>query len=103
MRRIDIEQKQRRRIGTLLPIDPAIRSIVSPEGVVLLHIQRGYFFRANHVGARIWQRLSCGVPLDTTIDEIATEFSTPREVVADDVLQFVASLIEQGFLQLQGD
>ena len=82
-----------------LPANAEIRAAIQPEGLVLLHIRKGMFYRANHVGARIWEKLSTGASLDKVIDQIADEFGVPVMGVAPDVFEFVESLVNQGFLQ----
>jgi hypothetical protein len=75
-----------------------VKAVVSPEGLVLLHVRRGIFFRANLVGARIWGKLGEGVSVTKIAAELAEEFDAPRDVVAKDVDEFIKSLVDQGFI-----
>ena len=75
-----------------------VRAVVSPEGLVLLHVRRGVFFRANLVGAGIWEKLIKGVPVPEIAAEITQEFDGSPDVVAKDVDEFIKSLVNQGFL-----
>ncbi len=83
---------------TLVPDTKNVRVVVQREGLVLLHIRKGWFFRANDVGARIWEKLSAGIPLERIIQEIADEFQAPLETVTPDVRSFVDALLREGFL-----
>ena len=77
----------------------AVKAVASAEGLVLLDIPKGIFFRSNHVGARIWSRLLEGVTIDQVVEEIAEEFGIPREIVSRDVHEFLQSLAERNYLQ----
>ena len=87
---------------SLVPDAKSVRTVVQKEGLVLLHIRKGMFFRANDVGALIWERLSAGVSLERITQEIADEFQIPPEMVAADVRQFIDSLLREGFLTPTG-
>ena len=77
-----------------------VKAVQSREGLVLLHVRKGVFFRANLVGARIWEKLSEGSPITRIVSRVAEEFA-PCDVVAKDVDEFIASLVDQGFLEKQ--
>ena len=70
----------------------SIRSVRSGSGVVLYDTDRGGTFGANYVGAKIWKKLQQGIPTEQIIDEISAEFSVSREVVQEDVQDFLDSL-----------
>jgi len=76
-----------------------VKAVASPEGLVLLHVRKGVFFRANVVGARIWENLADESPIKRIVSRIAEEFDAPCDVVAKDVDEFIASLVDQGFLE----
>jgi hypothetical protein len=78
-----------------------VKAVTSPEGLVLLHVRKGVFFRANLVGARIWANLSDGCSIARIVSGVAEEFDAPCDVVAKDVHEFIASLVDQGFLEKQ--
>ncbi len=85
--------------ATFLPVSSSIRVVTQPEGLVLLQIREGMFYRANHVGARIWQKLTTGSCISETVKQIAGEFGIPAATVAPDVFEFVLSLLDKGFLK----
>jgi Coenzyme PQQ synthesis protein D (PqqD) len=89
--------------GMVLTPCNGVRAVVSPEGLVLLSIDKGAFFRSNCIGARIWEKLTAGASVGKTIREIAEEFRVPDDTAGPDVEQFVSSLVEQGFLRFQTD
>jgi hypothetical protein len=84
--------------ATFLLAAAEIRAVIEPQGLVLLHMSKGMFYRANHVGARVWEKLAAGMCLDGIVHQIANEFGVPTTAVAPDVCQFVGALLDQGFL-----
>ena len=84
--------------ATFLPAVAEIRAVIEPQGLVLLHMNKGMFYRANHVGARIWEKVATGTSLGGVIHQIADEFGVPGTTVAPDVFQVVEALLDQGFL-----
>jgi len=85
--------------ATFSPVSSDVRVVIQQEGIVLLHVRDGMFYRANQVGARIWEKLITGIRLDEVIDQIAGEFHTPAETVGPDVVEFVNSLLSRGFVR----
>ncbi len=86
---------------TFSPLNSDIRVVTQPEGLVLLHVRNGMFYRANHVGTRIWEKLMTGICLNEVVKQIAGEFGVPLTTVAPDVFEFVNSLLTEGFLRLE--
>jgi hypothetical protein len=82
-----------------LKIASGIRAVPSGTGVVLLDLNKGGTFGANVVGARIWNKLTQGVPIEQIINEVSNEFSVSRELVERDVREFLCSLKKQGLVQ----
>lgn len=80
------------------PADSDLRAVTQAEGVVLLHVRRGMFYRANSVGARIWEKVLAGTCLGDVIDQIGLEFGIPASDITGDVFEFVCALLDQGFL-----
>ncbi len=70
----------------------SVRAMVSSEGGVLRDGKGGGTFGLNPVGAMIWQLLQQGVTTDEIIQRISEQFQAPREVVRQDVEEFLHSL-----------
>jgi len=75
-----------------------VRSVVEGGNLVLLHIGKGFMFRSNPTGARIWQGLVDRRPRRRIAEELSLEFGVPREVVERDVDEFIADLESHGLL-----
>ncbi len=84
--------------AVFLPAAAGVRAVVQPEGLVLLHVGNGMFYRANHVGASIWQRLAAGSCVDEVVRQVAQEFDQPAANITPDVIEFIEALVDQGFL-----
>lgn len=70
---------------------------VSDEGTVLL-IDAGMMHQLNFVGASVWLQCDGTRTLSEIVDLLAADFDVDREVLAADVEEFVASLVERGWL-----
>lgn len=65
------------------------------DGAVLLHIDSGTYHGVNPVGARIWDLLESPRSPDEIGDALASEFEVEREVVDQDVEEFLEGLRER--------
>ena len=75
-----------------------MRSSVSENGLVLLHIGKGLIFTANLTGARIWSEIAQGVCPDVVGRGLSQEYGVPIEQTTQDVAHFVSELVAQGLL-----
>jgi len=71
---------------------------VTEDGVVFLNLRKGSVFRANCVGAAIWQALLARADLAQTATAISERYNAPRSQVLTDVSAFVAQLQAEGML-----
>lgn len=77
-----------------------VRATVTPDGLVLLDIDRGKIYTANPVAARIWQGLFVDKWKPAEVAEsIAREFDTKTEQVGEDMRYFLAVLEESGLVR----
>ena len=60
----------------------------------MLDIHQGQMFNLNPVGSRILELLESGLAETDIVDTISREFSAGREMVENDVREFIASLKE---------
>jgi hypothetical protein len=78
-----------------------VRSTVSENGLVLLHIGSGLVFTANQTGARIWSEITQGACPATVGRGLSREYGAPIEQTTRDVAQFVSELVARGLLVLK--
>lgn len=69
-----------------------IRSIVAPDGAVILDIRNDLFFGTNATGAYIWSRLVRGDDVDRIAMDLSRDTGTELGIVIADVAGFVAAL-----------
>jgi Coenzyme PQQ synthesis protein D (PqqD) len=69
-----------------------VRSTHSQDGAVVLDIRQGEIFNLNPVGSRILELLKNGLTEFEVIKQISQEFCVDREMVAQDVHEFVLLL-----------
>jgi len=70
---------------------------VSDRGSVILIIS-GMMHQLNLVGGTVWDLCDGSRTLDQIVDEMARDFDVEREILREDVEEFVDGLIERGWL-----
>ena len=60
----------------------------------MLDIHQGQMFNLNPVGSRILELLESGLREPDIVDTISREFGASREIVENDVREFIGSLKE---------
>jgi len=70
---------------------------VAERGTVILIIS-GMMHQLNLVGGRIWSLCDGSRNEAEVVDALATEFDADRDEIAADVAEFVAGLVQRGWL-----
>src|SRR5215467_13040542 len=83
-----------------ITISPFARTTESKDGIVWLQLEEGLVFRANAIGARIWQGLMEKKEPDQIIDEISRDYGAEREQVSGDVAEFLGELATRRLIQM---
>ena len=73
-------------------VSDGVRSTHGLDGAIVLDVQRGQMFNLNRVGSRILELLEGGSAEPDIVNVITQEFNTSREVVENDVQEFIVSL-----------
>ena len=73
-------------------VSDGVRSTHGQDGAIVLDVQRGQMFNLNPVGSRILELLETGSAESDIVNVISREFNTSREVVENDVREFIESL-----------
>lgn len=73
-------------------VSEGVRSTHGQDGAIVLDVQQGQMFNLNCVGSRILELLESGAEEPKIVDVISQEFNGNREVVENDVREFIASL-----------
>jgi hypothetical protein len=74
-----------------------VRSTHNQDGAVVLDILHGQMFRLNLVGSRMLELLKQGHTETEIVEQVGSEFSVDREIVASDLHEFLAHL-EKNYL-----
>jgi hypothetical protein len=82
----------------MLTISRSARLSKSPDGGVVLDVDRGVIFSLNSVGARIVELLQQGKDAMSVVEAIRREFRVPEEIATKDVADFFVILREQHLL-----
>jgi hypothetical protein len=73
-------------------VSDGVRSTHGQDGAIVLDVQQGQMFNMNLVGSRILELLENGSPESDIVSVISREFNASREVVENDVREFIESL-----------
>jgi Coenzyme PQQ synthesis protein D (PqqD) len=84
----------------MLSISPELRSLITPEGAVILNISADRMITINPTGAYIWARLQEGKTIDQIIESLAAETGHDLVLVANDVQEFLEQMAEKRLLSL---
>jgi hypothetical protein len=73
-------------------VPDGIRSTHGQDGAIVLDVEHGQMFNLNAVGSRILELVEKGSTETAIVTAISCEFSASREVVENDVREFIQSL-----------
>ena len=73
-------------------VSEGVRSTHGQDGAIVLDVQQGQMFNLNRVGSRILELLESGSEEPGIVNVISHEFNTGREVVENDVREFIEAL-----------
>lgn len=68
----------------------------TPDDVLVLDLRSGRYYGLGEVGGFIWERLDGERDLDAIARATAAHFGVEPERAAQDLLEFVAQLLENG-------
>jgi hypothetical protein len=83
-----------------------------PEGVIshevqdelfILHPQANDCFVLDSIGARIWHLIETHQPLKKVLDSLMQEYEVTEAECGQDILSFVAQMLEKGVLEISKD
>jgi len=73
-------------------VSEGVRSTHGQDGAIVLDVQQGQMFNLNRVGSRILELLESGSAESDIVNVISQEFNGSREVVENDVREFIEAL-----------
>ena len=73
-------------------VSDGVRSTHGQGGAIVLDVHQGQMFNMNLVGSRILELLENGSAEPDIVNVISREFNTSRDVVENDVREFIESL-----------
>jgi Coenzyme PQQ synthesis protein D (PqqD) len=81
--------------GTTWAISSHVRATISPDGAVLLDIEKGLCYSLNVVGAKIWQVIESGAGHATfkdLVNALASQFNVSQDELARDIEEYLQEL-----------
>ncbi len=73
-------------------------AVVQQDCLAVFHAGRGAMFKANAVGAHIWEGLSQETPLKLVAEQLVQRYGIPAQQGEQDVARFVAELRNAGLV-----
>ena len=70
------------------------------DRAVLVNLQTGRCFELNRIGAEIWQLLAGGKSVGGACDALAERYPAARDVLRDDVLGLIRSLLREKLAEI---
>jgi hypothetical protein len=88
--------------GDHLQISSMVRTVSTPEGAVLLQLDRGMYRSLNATGRSIWNAIDEGATLDEIVARLCDRYpAIPRERITADVHTFIANLQARGLVEVK--
>jgi hypothetical protein len=66
--------------------------------MILLDLDKEFYYGLNEVSSRIWNLLKQGKNLVETVDVLLSEYDTDRPTLEQDASQLVENMLEKGIL-----
>jgi len=73
-------------------VSEGVRSTHGQDGAIVLDVQQGQMFNLNLVGSKILELLENGSGEADIVSVISRDFNASREIVENDVREFIESL-----------
>src|SRR5260221_14032555 len=86
-------------------VSPHVRATHSPDGCVLLDIEKGLCYSLNGVGARVWLAIEAsqaGITLEDVVRALETNFKVLHQELATDTAEYLDKLGRIGLVQRNG-
>lgn len=87
--------KKQRRYLHMTTVCSHIRSLVTPEGAVILDSKENVVITIDAIGGYIWAKLQAGVPVDKIVQDLACETGADVLTVERDVQEFLDNLTKR--------
>lgn len=73
-------------------VSDGVRSTHGQDGAIVLDVQQSQMFNLNLVGSKILELLEGGATESDIVNVISRDFNASREIVENDVREFIESL-----------
>jgi len=73
------------------------------DEAVLLHLDRELYFGLDDVGTRMWTVLVSSDSVQAAYELLLSEFDVEPDILRQDLDEFLAGMIEQELLRIDGD
>lgn len=77
---------------------PDVLFQVSHQEAVMVELQAGKVFELNETGARIAELIASGASIDKILAVLSDEYDIERDVIQQETLRIVQSLLDRGLV-----
>ena len=74
-----------------------------PPDTILLHLETGFYYSTNRLGAEVWQQCDGDTEVSKIVESLYQTFDASREQLTEDVLGFVRQMADEGLLKVGGN
>ena len=85
-------------LDSKLTVPPQVLSRLVEDETVLLNLETGIYFGLDGVGQKIWEAVTAGQDLGTTVEKVVSEYDVDKAQAEADVIEFANTLVERGLL-----
>jgi hypothetical protein len=86
--------------ATLISRSPNVITAEVDGEILIMRIERGGYFRLNHVGGDIWRRLEQPCSFAELIDQLAPEYQASKATIAGDVRVWLGRMAVEDIVRL---
>jgi Coenzyme PQQ synthesis protein D (PqqD) len=86
--------------ATLISRSPNVLTAEVDGEILIMRIERGGYFRLNHVGGDIWRRLEQPCSFAELIDHLAAEYQASKATIAEDVRVWLGRMAVEDIVRL---
>ena len=82
---------------------PDVIAAEAGEDIVMVSIEKGYYYGVSNVGREIWGSIDHPVKVSNLVDHLVLTFNVERSLCEQETLSFLEDLLSENLLQVQNE
>lgn len=87
-------------MSTPIQVQRHVRSVIDPDGAVILDLRRGKYYSLNGVGAEIWLQIEAGRSAAEIEGHLVRQLGAPAADARRDTADFLADLRQKELIDV---